>query len=491
MQLSEAPIQAAIYQRWRPSLVLTVLAWVELGLVAMVGLRPESVLTTIAGPIAALSHDLTLGIALPLPLPVLLAGALALMGIRIGVYRHLTGWSWWRWVGVWIGGLGAVVPIATVLVAFGLTGVPYLWAAAAVFSLALTAAMAPVFGQRSCRWAYVAPLVATGLGALARLAPFTVAFGIMAIGAPVVASLSVCAFTPDPKPVRPFRVIGTIFGLLGVVMGGTGVLYGVLRPSPVAPPGVQTQLEAAFHSHDPHRVILVDGFNTSRSTLPWLGTTHPATWFSYAGYGKNGQPKPYRARDTLSGVYANTDALATHIMREATHGPVTLVGISQGAWIITATVHQYPQVRPFINGVVLIDTPISLDWIDITAPNTHAGLEIIAALVRAATPVQINTQGPLAQELTNGSLPDLGAPTGVPTIWLRSVTDAATTTPPLSRDTTVVTYWGAHALTIGIDAGRQAVGRVIDGDTQSQPGSEWVSRFVHSLAAAWQLPGRY
>lgn len=489
--IAQADAQATIRVRWWPALALTLLAWVELTGLAFLGLRPEAALSTIAGPIAALSHDLTLAVALPIPLPVIGLGLVALMGVRIWVYRALTGWSWARWVMQWVMGLVAVLPIATILVAFALTGVPYLWAAAGVFALALTAAMAQVFGQYSCRWAYLAPLAATGIGALARLCAAPMAFGIMALGAPVVAILSVRSFNPAPGPVRPWRVLGTIVGALGVVMVGTGVLYILLRPSPIAPPEIQAQLEHAQASTDPHRVILVDGFNTSRETLPWLGTEHPATWFSYAGLSSEGQPNPYHARDTLSGVFANTDELAAQISAEATKGKVSLVGISQGTWIIMATLREHPALRVHIERIVLIDTPLSKPWIDIDAPNTHTGLELIAALVRLATPVTIDTQGPLARELTSGTLPDLAEPTGIATVWLRSVTDAATTTPPLSSDTTMVTYWGAHALTIGIEPGRQAVGRVLNGELQSQPGSEAVAVAIHALAAGWQLPGEY
>lgn len=491
MQTGRAIVKAALPSGWRPSLVLTILAWAELAVLAFLGLRPEAGLTTIAGPIAALSHDLTLAVALPAPVPLIALGLVALMGVRITVYRAVTGLSWARWIINWLVGLIAVLPIATILVAFALTGVPYLWAASAVFSLALTAAMTSVFGQYSCRWAYAAPLAATGIGAIARLCSLPVAFGVMAVGAPLVAALSVRAFNPDAGQVRPWRVLGTILGSLAIVMVGTGILYFILRPSPKAPPAVQAQLEAAQAGTDPHRVILVDGFNTSRSTLPWLGTEHPATWFSYAGLDRAGNPRPYRAKDTLSGVFANTDELATQIKAEARKGSVSLVGISQGTWIIEATIHQHPELKPLVSQIVLIDTPLSKDWIDIYAPNTHAGLELIAALVKAATPVEIDSQGPLAQELTGGQLPSLTESTGIPTVWLRSVTDAATTTPPLSTDTTVVTYWGAHALTIGITPGRQAVGRVLNGDVQSQPGSESFAMAIHALAAGWQLPGEY
>lgn len=491
MRIGQHIAKAALPSGWRPSLVLTILAWAELAVLATLGLRPEAGLATIAGPIAALSHDLTLAVALPVPLPLIAAGLVVLMGARIGVYRSLTGWSWTRWMINWGVGLIAVLPIATTLVAFALTGVPYLWAASAVFSLALTAAMTSVFGHYSCRWAYAAPLAATGIGAIARLCTLPAAFTVMALGAPVVAALSVRAFNPEAGQVRPWRVLGTILGSLAVVMAGTGILYFILRPSPKAPPPIQAQLEAAQVSDDPQRVILVDGFNTSRATLPWLGTEHPATWFSYAGLDRAGNPRPYRATDTLSGVYANTDELATQITAEASKGTVSLVGISQGTWIIEATIHQHPELKPFLKQIVLIDTPLSKGWIDIYAPNTHAGLELIAALVKAATPVEIDAQGPLARELTSGTLPSLTTSTGIPTVWLRSVTDAATTTPPLSEDTTVVTYWGAHALTIGIAPGRQAVGRVLNGDTQSQPGSEAFAKTIHALAAGWQLPGEY
>lgn len=491
MQLGRAIVKAALPFGWRPLLVLTILAWAELVLLAVAGLRPEAGLTIIAGPIAALSHDLTLAVALSLPIPVIVVGLVALMVIRIAVYRSLTGLNWVRWVTNWVVGLVAVLPIATILVAFALTGVPYLWAASAVFSLALTAAMTSVFGQYSCRWAYAAPLAATGFGAIARLSTLPIAFVIMAVGAPVVAALSIRAFNPEAGEVHPWRVLGTILGSLAVVMVGTGILYFVLQPSPKAPPAIQAQLEAALASEDPHRVILVDGFNTSRSTLPWLGTEHPATWFSYAGLDRDGNPRPYTAKDTQSGVFANTEELASQIKAEARKGMVSLVGISQGTWIIEATIHQHPELKPLVNKIVLIDTPLSKGWIDIYAPNTHAGLELIATLVDVATPVQIDSQGPLARELTSGKLPSLTISTGIPTVWLRSVTDAATTTPPLSRDTTVVTYWGAHALTIGIAPGRQAVRRVLNGDIQSQPGSESFAMAVHALAAGWQLPGEY
>lgn len=484
-------VPAAFRSGWRPCLALSLIGWAELVVVSILGLRPDAVLSTIAGPIGVLSHDITLGLALPLPIGMILFMLLALMGARIMVYAQLTNWPLQRWIGIWVLGLIAVTPIGVALLAFGLTGVPYLWAAATVFAVALTGAMAPLFGQYGWQAALISPAFATLIGGIARLLPTTPAVIVIALGVPIVALASVMSFNPVPGPIRPVKILLTILTVLGVVMGGTGVLYILLQPSPKAPPAIQRQLVLAQASDDPVRVILVDGFNTSRSTLPWLGTPHPATWFSYAGLDHAGNPLPYRQSDTLSGIYANTQALATQIQVEAVRGKVTLVGISQGTWIISATIAQYPQLKAHIERVVLIDTPLAKDWIDIYAPNTHAGLELIGALVRAITPVIIDSQGPLAQELTSGTLPDLAQPTGISTVWLRSVTDAATITPPLSNDTDVVTYWGAHALTIGLPSGRNAVARVVDGDTTSQMGSEFVAIVIRAIAASWQLPGRY
>lgn len=494
-------------------MVLTVLGWVEVSIAVVLGLRPDAVAATIAGPIAALSHDTSLALALPIPVWTVLFGLGVLGTIRIGVFACLSGRSWRDWLAIWCAGLVITTPIGMAQLAFGLTGVPYLWLAAAVFGVLLTVALAGFAGQRGPALAMAAPLVATLGGGIATLLAVQYALAVMVLTIPVVAAATVVSFTgvggdlrgtgqpvDEGRSVRegPSGTRGLAWGSalvrilagFGLIMGATGLLYLVLKPSSQAPPEIQAQLEAALASDDPVRVIFVDGFNTSRSSLPWLGTDHPATWFSYAGFTADGEPKPYGALDTLSGIHTNVQPLADQVKRESAKGEVVLVGISQGTWIIEMVLHYHPALRPKIRQVVLIDTPISLDWIDIHGPITTAGLHSLGALVRLVTPVTIDPHGPLATALTDGSLPDTRIDTKVPTVWLRSVMDAAKALPPIGPNAQVVTYWGAHALTIGLPTGRAAIGRIVDGDTRSQPGSQGGAAIMAAIAGAWQLPTR-
>lgn len=451
------------------------------------------------------THDLVAAMALPVAatraVPLWLGMAMVRTAVLVVAGRTVGGRLPWRRAAglVLVAQVAGLVP-GMMVVAGGLTAVPYLLIGAATMVLVLVAATATVTGHRSVTSALAVVGVLGVLGAVADALPpwlGVVSVGIAgAVGLRATMAVAIGAVRPHAAPASRglVRAGATLVGL--VLLGG--VAYRVVDGPVVPSSTVAVPLPPASVTDGRGVVLLVDGFNSHFRARPVLPVDVPVWGFSYRGLDAQRRLVPHGPADTLDGVEAALAPLATQVreLRASYGAPVTLVGISQGA-LVVRTAAARGVLDGGVDRVVLVDLPQQVGYLRQATPDggrptlTHLALRVTAGLAELVTPLAVRADAALPLEMQPCVLPGAATPTALPEVRLRSTTDAVSHGVPAPAGVVIHDHPGAHALTALQPGGRAAIAAAVEG-APAGGGRAWhgAATVLHHLFAPWRLPAR-
>lgn len=489
----------------RPWAVGAVLAVVEAVLLWRAGMAIAPAVWLTAPGVPGATHDLVVAMALPLAaarvVPLWLGMLVARTAVLVAAGRSVAdGLTWRRAAGlVLVPQVAGLLP-AMMVVAGGLTAVPYLLIGAAVVVVVLVTATATVIGHRSTAGALATLGALAGLGAMADALPPLP--GLAPVGMAGALGLRATVAVAAGAATRP-RVAATRTGLtragvaLVVLVLLGGVTYRVVD-GPVSPSStVAVPLPPVSTAPDGRGVVvLVDGFNSHFRARPVLPVEAAVWGFSYRGLDTQRRLVPHDPADTLDGVGGAVAPLAAQVreLRASYGGPVTLVGISQGALVVrTAAVSGVLDGE--VDRLVLVDLPQQVGYLRQVTPDrgqrslTGLALHATAALAELVTPLAVRADAMLPLEMQPCVLPGSAAPTPIPEVRLRSTTDAVAHRVPAPAGVVVVDHPGAHALTALHPGGRATIAAAVEGRSAGGPPA-WrhAATVLHHLFAPWRLP---
>lgn len=466
-------------------------------LIALGASPAAAVWTTAPLPTASL-HDLAVALAVPADLwhTAVLVGGLVVVRTGILVRLARMGGSTTGFGPVLAGQVavtGLVSLPAALLVAVGLTGVPYLLFAVMVVMVLLVAVTATLYGFTSTAAALGLTAGLTLLGASAHALP-----GHWAL-VPLLAAGALCGRVlldnaprlPAGPRLRPLVLRASAALLLTVLLGGGSYLIVAGGPSTSSSGPVAVE-PAPGEQAAP--VLVVDGFNTPFRARPDLGLRRPTWGFSYRGLTGDGALIPHEPGDTLGGIHLVADELAAQVRRlHAVYGhPVSVVGVSQGALVA-----RHAAARQLLHGhvdrLVLVDLPAGVGYIHQATADDPRGratgwaLGTTAALLESLTPLQVRADAALPLEMQDCTVIGPAAPIGLPEVRLRSLTDAVVHRVPAPASVTVLDHPGAHALTTHLSVGRRAIAQALTQPVR-QPVVGAAASLLHHLWAPWRLP---
>lgn len=452
-------------------------------------------------PLSSL-HDLALVASLPLPLPVGVVLCAIVIGLRILQLRLL-----WPSLGmttvatvVTTGWVLMALP-AALLITLSLTTLAYLWLAAAALVAVALMLLARRMGV-SGRTVALAAAVVSLSGAAASLLPRWPSAIAAAVGAVAVAASWVGERPIVPVAVRARSLLRGAAAATVVALLFTGV-YAAASPAPSWPERPTLITPAVADVPDggvgARPVLLVDGFASPYRRLVPLDIAHPVWGFSYRGVDPAGRTVPHHAADTLQGVGVAARHLEeqTRVLAEAYDGPVALVGISQGALVVRTAVLQ-GRMAGLVETVVLVDlpavgTPLRHPLGGGATGLTGVALRVVAWVGEQLTPLRIDADAALPRELQGCALPSTSQPLEVPEVRLRSLTDGLAPAVAAPEGVEETAYLGAHALTIHMPSGREAIAWALGGDAAAgRPAPLWQGALaiLRHLTDAWRLPLR-
>ncbi|MFA5883952.1 MAG: hypothetical protein WDA60_08900 [Acidimicrobiia bacterium] len=298
---------------------------------------------------------------------------------------------------------------------------------------------------------------------------------------------------------RPFAVVA-LAGVLALVVAGAAVGFAVAvalerdrAPAPRAAP---------IGAGGGPPVLVVKGFDSRWDgvTRRWVDGDVRIRRYSYAGLGRDGEPRPYGRAATHASVRTLARRLGTQVdaLAAATGEPVGIVAESEGALValtyalgtpgapVRSVVALSPLVEP---GRVSYPAPGRVGW----GVAAGAALDGVAAIVDRLGPVDVRSDTPLFRSIVEQAplfqgLLRCGAP-GVRELAVLPFDTGLAAPRPASVTIPYVVRPAFHGGLLGDDRTAELVARVLHGravDTQTR----WraTERVVQALASPWQVP---